>query len=88
MDSKEHTFEFKERAVRLVGLPGRTIASVAIELKVPAWKLRNWVKESKDKLERRSDIDEVVRLQKENKRLAEELEILKKAAAYFAKQLP
>jgi transposase len=88
MSSKEHTYEFKDRAVQLAGRPGHTIASVAIELKIPAWKLRNWIKESKDKLERRSDIDEVVRLQKENKRLAEELEILKKAAAYFAKQLP
>jgi len=88
MNSKEPTIEFKERAVRLTGLPGRTIASVAIELKVPAWKLRNWVKESKEKLERRSDIDETIRLQKENKRLQEEVEILKKAAAYFARHLP
>jgi transposase len=32
-------------------------------------------------------VDELIRLQNENKRLKEENEILKKAAAYFAKAL-
>jgi transposase len=83
----EYTFEFRENAIRLLKRPGRTVASVAQELKIPAWKLRNWVKESKIKLERSSDMDELVRLHNENKRLKEEIEILKKAAAYFAKSL-
>lgn len=82
-----YTFEFRENAVRLSKIPSRTVASVAQELKIPAWKLRLWVKESKQKLERSSDMDDLVRLTNENKRLKEEIEILKKAAAYFAKSL-
>ena len=80
--------EFQEKAVRLAQTPGKSIASVAIELGIPAWKLRTWIEESKEKLERHEDIVELVRLQKENQRLKEENEILKKAAAYFAKNLP
>ncbi len=86
-ETREYTSEFKEKAVRLAQLPNRSIASVAIELRIPAWKLRNWIKESKKKLDRSSEIDELVRLHNENKRLKEEVEILKKAAAYFAKTL-
>lgn len=83
-----YTYEFRENAIRLTRTPGKTIASVAEELKIPAWRLRNWIKDSKDKLERSSDMDELARLHNENKRLKEEIEILKKAAAYFAKNLP
>ncbi len=85
--SSEYTKEFQENAVRLTKLPGRSIASVAIDLKVPAWKLRNWVLAENKKLERSSEVDELIRLQNENKELREEIEILKKAAAYFAKSL-
>lgn len=80
--------EYQERAVRLATTPGKTIAGVARELDVPEWKLRKWVAEAGKKLERGSEMDELTRLQNENKRLKEENEILKKAAAYFAKSLP
>ena len=83
----QHTRDFQENAVRLYKLPGKSIASVAIELGIPAWKLRTWVKESKQKLERSSEVTELIRLQNELKQLKEENEILKKAAAYFAKSL-
>lgn len=83
----QHTRDFQENAVRLSKLPGKSIASVAIELGIPAWKLRTWVKESKQKLERSSEVTELIRLQNELKQLKEENEILKKAAAYFAKSL-
>ena len=83
----EYTFEFQQNAIRLSKLPGRTIASVAQELKIPAWKLRNWIKESKEKLERNSDVKELIKLQNELKQAKEEIEILKKAAAYFAKAM-
>jgi len=69
-------------------MPGKTVAMVAVQLNVPVWKLRNWIKESNENLERSLDLDELVRVQNENKRLKEEIEILKKAAAYFAKSLP
>ena len=77
----QHTRDFQENAVRLSKLPGKSIASVAIELGIPAWKLRTWVKESKQKLERSSEVTELIRLQNELKQLKEENEILKKAAA-------
>jgi transposase len=85
--TKNYTREFRENAVRLAGLPGKTISNVAIELGVPHWKLRTWIKESKDKLERSSEIDELIALQKRVRELEEENLILKKAAAYFAKNL-
>jgi transposase len=83
----KHTWEFKQRAVELVRTTGKSVAAVALELGVPGWKLRNWMQENKAKLERSSDMDELIRLQNEVKRLKEENEILKKAAAYFAKTL-
>jgi transposase len=82
-----YTKEFQERAVQLSTSPGRSIASVALELGIPAWKLRNWVQAAKQKLERSSEVTELIQLQNENKRLKEEIEILKKAAAYFARTL-
>lgn len=85
--SGEYTKEFQENAVRLTKLPGRTLASMAIDLKVPAWKLRNWVQAENKRLERSSEVSELIRLQNEIKELREENEILKKAAAYFAKSL-
>jgi len=83
-----YTREFQENAVRLCKMPNRSVASVAQELKIPAWKLRNWASESKQKLERSEDVGEIIRLENEVRRLTEENLILKKAAAYFAKSLP
>lgn len=85
--SSEYTKEFRENAVRLTRQPGRSVASVAIDLKVPAWKLRNWVQAENKRLERSSEVSDLIRLQNENRELREEIEILKKAAAYFAKSL-
>lgn len=84
----EYTEEFQERAVRMSKQPGNSIASVAVELSIPAWKLRTWINESNKKLEKSSTVTELIRLQNELKRAKEEIEILKKAAAYFAKNLP
>lgn len=83
--SSEYTKEFQENAVRLTKLPGRTVASVALDLKVPAWKLRNWVQAENKQLERSSEVSELIRLQNELREAKETIEILKKAAAYFAK---
>jgi transposase len=85
--STEYTLEFQENAIRLSRLPGRTVASVAEDLKIPAWKLHTWIKNSKVKLERTTEVDELIKRDKEIARLKEEVEILKKAAAYFAKSL-
>ena len=83
----EYALEFQQNAVRLSKMPGRSVASVAQELKIPAWKLRNWVGASKQKLERSAEVDEISRLEDKVHELEEEIAILKKAAAYFAKNL-
>jgi transposase-like protein len=83
-----YTREFQENAIRLSKLPNRTLASVAQELKIPAWKLRNWATESKQKLERNEDVGEIIRLEALLKERDEEIVILKKAMAYFAKSQP
>lgn len=80
--------EYQDKAVRRATAPGNTIAGVAKELDIPVWKLRKWVAEAREKLERNSEVDEVIRLRNELKEAREEIEILKKAAAYFAKSLP
>jgi transposase len=85
--SVDYSSEFQENAVRLTKLRGRTVASVAEELHIPAWKLRTWVADSKKKLERNSEVDELIKRDKRIAELEEQVEILKKAAAYFAKSL-
>jgi transposase-like protein len=48
---------------------------------MPVWKLRNWVKQLDAQLESGPELDNVKKLEREIKRLKEENEILKKAAA-------
>ena len=68
---------FFHNAIRLTNMPGRTVASVAVELKIPAWKLRTWIKNSRENIERSEDLNELTRLANEAKSLKEEIEILK-----------
>jgi transposase len=90
---RSFTAEFKAEAVRLCKVGDRSIRDVAKDLDLTETALREWVK--------RSDIDagqgppgaltsaerdELTRLRRENKRLQMEREILKKAAAFFAKE--
>jgi transposase len=82
---KAYTKEFQENAMRLCKQPGATVASVAQALKIPVWKLRTWVNESKKKLEKSEEVEEISRLEDRILELEEEVTILKKAAAYFAK---
>lgn len=84
----EYTLDFQEAAIRRAKLSGRTVASVAEELNIPAWRLHNWIRESKQKVERSSELDELLKAQHRIKELEQQVEILKKAAAYFAKNLP
>jgi transposase len=85
-----YTKEFQENAVRLALKGEKSRAAVAKELGVPTWKLRDWVRSylrAAEKNGSKPAIDELIALQKENKQLRVENEILKKAAAYFAKSL-
>jgi transposase len=82
--------EFKKEAVRQVTENGYTIKETANRLGIHPTSLSNWVKqyqspeaEERHKEESSSQV-EIKRLQKELKRVTEERDILKKAAAYFA----
>lgn len=86
-----YTTEFKELAVKRV-TDGQTIPAAAKELGLSDQSLRNWVKAAKaGKLKGAGskvvtpEQMELSRLRAENARLKRENEIIKKAAAYFAK---
>ena len=87
------TPEFKAEAVRLCRLGDRTVAQVAKDLGLTDSVLREWVKlaEAEDAPPPRDALaaeerEELVELRKRVKRLEMEREILKKAAAFFAKE--
>lgn len=84
---------FKDEAVRLALTSTQPIAKTARDLGVNLPSLYSWVNAAKDKASAISNeqgkanlVDELNRLRKENTRLKEEREILKKAAAFFAKE--
>jgi transposase len=88
---QEFTAEFKELAVKRVQA-GESVGSVARDLGLVEQTLRNWVKLAKaGKLPAAGtkavtpEQMELSRVRAENARLRMENEILKKAAAYFAK---
>jgi transposase len=91
MKQQSYTEEFKEEAVRQVIERGYTVADVSKRLGVSAQSLYKWVKASslsddqqeKELLEVRR---ENLRLKAELRRMEEERDILKKAAAYFARE--
>ena len=94
---KTYTTEFKREAVKLMEEADRPSSEIAMELGIRRNQLYKW----KEQLERsdasetpitrgrprKENQSELVTLKQENKRLKEELEILKKAAAYFAREL-
>jgi len=86
----KYSEEFKIEAVKQVKEHGRSVADVSSRLGVSAWSLYQWIKGyDVPQKERESDNlykAEIKRLQAEVKRLLEERDILKKAAAYFAKE--
>jgi len=86
---QKFTDDFRREAVRLATESDRSWKDVAAELGVSVTTLRNWsrtVPQQKQGPGRVLSLEEQVRqLRKENERLREEREILKKATAFFAK---
>jgi transposase len=82
--------EFKREAVQLLISGGRSVAQLARELGVSPQSLRNWASQ-RDVDEGRAEglssdeREELRRLRRESRVLAEERDILRKAAAFFAK---
>jgi transposase len=86
-----YTKEFKEEAVKLVLEAGLSVPEVARRLSVGKSTIEYWVRKAKKGiLSGRDKVTpedmELARLRKENVELKMEREILKKAAAYFAKE--
>ena len=92
---RKYTVEFREAAVRQVIDGGRSVPQVARSLEMSDKTLANWVLKARkgQPLLKRSPAQpvndlqaELTRLRQENARLKLEKEILRKAAAYFAKE--
>lgn len=89
---------FKLEAVRLLELGEKPATQLALELGINRNQLYKWQEQLKGKgtdaafrgpgAKRLEEFSEVERLKRELKRVTEERDILKKAAAYFAKELP
>lgn len=92
---KTYTKEFKLEAVRMFESGEKTRAQLARELGIRPNQIGKWQKELQAKGaeafrgpgRKPIGVDELADLKRENERLKEENEILKKAAAYFAREL-
>jgi transposase len=89
---RSFTPEFKAEAVRIARTPGKTIAQAARELDLTENSLRAWVKqaEADEHPEPQGPLTtderaELTRLRRELRTAEQELDFLKKAAAYFAR---
>lgn len=83
--------QFRAEAVELFRSSGRSIAQISRDLGVSEPTLRRWVRQAEIDLGERegltsSEREEYQRLRRENAILREEREILKKAAAFFARE--
>ena len=94
----KYSKEFKLEAIRLLNEKTKPIAELAKELGIKRTFLYRWRAQLRRKSEAKAfnnepwpkqtkSDDELRRLRKENESLKEDLEILKKAAAYFARDL-
>ena len=94
MERRKFTREFKLEAVKLVRERGVTVAQAARDLGVHGTVLRRWVQECVADSQQafpgqgqmKPDQVEIERLRREVTKLKAERDILKKAAAYFAKE--
>ena len=82
--------EFRREAVELFRSSDRSRAEVAKSLGISDGSLASWVKQAeRDEVPGALDADEraeLARLRKENRELKMDREILRKAAAYFARE--
>lgn len=89
----QYTSEFKESAIKLALESDQPIAQTAVNLGIKKSTLYTWIQKysgSKTTINKSKDnehiYDENKRLKKELARVTQERDLLKKAAAYFAKE--
>lgn len=83
--------EFKQQAIELVRLGEQPITKIAVDLGISDQTLRNWMRQADIDEGRRDGVTtdehvEMVRLRRRNRVLEMENEILKRAAAFFARE--
>ena len=90
---RKFTKEYKAEVVRLVLDEGKTVGQVSRDLDLTESAVRNWVKQAKIDAGKggtgpltTTERAELVALRREARQLRMEREILKKAAAFFAKE--
>jgi transposase len=87
---RAHPPEFRQRAVELARLGDAPVSQIAVDLGISDSCLRGWLKQSDIDEGRRADglstaeRDELVKLRRELRVAKMEIEILKRASAYFA----
>jgi transposase len=94
MQRRKFTRDFKLEAVRLIRDRGVSVARASVDLDVHQSQLRDWVKKFSDDPQHafpgngqmKPEQLEIARLKREVAKLKAERDILKKAAAYFAKE--
>ena len=89
-----YTEDFKRSSARLAANSDQSISKIAEELGVHVTTLHGWVKKYESNANKRQQAattdslaEELKQLKKENTRLRQERDILKKAAAYFANEV-
>ena len=85
------TAEFKAETVALIRTSGKSIGQVCRDLDLTETAVRRWVAQAEVDAGTRPGLttaerEELARLRRENRVLREEREILKKAAAFFARE--
>jgi transposase len=89
---RPHPLEFRQRAIELARLREKPVARIAEDLGISDSCLRNWMAQADRDEGRRTDglstaeRDELVKLRRELRVAKLEVEILKRAAAYFASE--
>ena len=88
---RPHPVEFRQRAVELARLREKPIADIAGDLGISESCLRTWIIQSDINEGRREGLStderaELVKLRREKRVLEMEVEILKRASAYFARE--
>jgi len=101
MANKKYPQEFRDSTVQLALNSEKSVLQIGIDLGVNSKTIHNWIREHKlannikidsRRTTQKSTVketidDENIRLRAENKILKQERDILKKAAAYFAKEV-
>ena len=91
IDKRTYAEDFQRDAIKLA-LRSKSISRTAKELGIPVATLHTWIRNASkaNKANRNTNTidltEDLHKLRKENARLREEKEILKKAAAYFARE--